>query len=303
MSPVRRATGRTPLYRHIALPALLALLACRDAPPALQTTADSGTPTPSAAASGPRPFAAGGAPHAIAFDPPLGATGVDPARTTLSVTFDRAMDPQGWAWVVEGPETAPDIGESHWDPAVRTNTAHVRLEPNRTYVVWVNSATFAYFRGTDGTPSQPVRWTFSTAAQSAAAEGVSSPPPVAPVRSHAPTALDGPRVVALAPPNGARDLQPAAVAELRVTFDRPMSEGWSWVMESGESFPPIAGKAYQTADGMAAALPVRLEPGRDYVVWLNSEQYDGFRDGSGRPLQPVRWEFSTAAAAPAPTSR
>ncbi len=76
-----------------------------------------------------------GPPHVIAFDPPLGATNVDPARTTLSVTFDRVMDREGWAWVIEDKATAPDIGESTWDAEVRTNSAPVRLEPGKTYVV------------------------------------------------------------------------------------------------------------------------------------------------------------------------
>ena len=54
-------------------------------------------------------------PHVVAFDPPRGATNVDPARTTLAVTFDRTMDREGWAWVIEDKASAPDIGESTWD--------------------------------------------------------------------------------------------------------------------------------------------------------------------------------------------
>ena len=302
---MRRATDRTPLYRHLALPTLLVLLACREAPPPLDTrVAPAAAATAATEQTGVASLPAGDAPHAprpIAFDPPLGATEVDPARTALAVTFDRAMDPQGWAWVVESPETAPDIGESHWDAAFRTNTAHVRLQPGRRYVVWINSANFAYFRDPAGVTAVPVRWEFTTAAAGdATLAAATAPPAVAPVRAHAPTAMAAPRVVALEPADGARDVDPAAVAELRVTFDRPMAEGWSWVMEPGRAFPPIAGRAYQTADGVAAALPVRLEPGMSYVVWLNSEQYDGFHDASGTPLPPVRWEFATAPATPAP---
>ncbi|MBP1643413.1 MAG: sigW 13 [Acidobacteria bacterium] len=259
---------------------------------------DSGTPRldvrPQGAAEPPTfatPLDAG--PRAVAFDPPLGAAGVDPSRTTLAVTFDRDMDPEGWAWVVENAATAPEVGESSWDPAQRTNTVQVRLQPGRDYVVWVNSPQYSYFRDRGGKPAAPVRWTFSTAA----AGGGPRPPlpplaPVAPVAAHA--APQAPRVVALAPADGAGAVDPA-LAELRVTFDRAMADGWSWVMESPESFPTMTGKAFLTPDGREAVLPVRLEAGRSYVVWLNSDRYQGFRGRDGAALAPVRWAFSTAA--------
>ena len=102
------------------------------------------------------------APRVVVFAPPQGATDVDPARTTLAVTFDRAMDREGWAWVIENRATAPDIGESSWDAGVKTNTAAVRLEPGRTYVVWINSPQYAYFKDPMGRTATPVRWTFTT---------------------------------------------------------------------------------------------------------------------------------------------
>ena len=107
----------------------------------------------------------------IAFDPPLGATNVDPARTTLAVTFDRVMDREGWAWVIEDKATAPDIGESTWDGEVRTNSAPVKLEPGKTYVVWINSPQYSYFKDTLGETATPVRWTFTTRAATAPASG------------------------------------------------------------------------------------------------------------------------------------
>ena len=108
-------------------------------------------------------------PHVIAFDPPLGATNVDPARSVLAVTFDRAMDREGWAWVIEDKATAPDIGESSWDAEARTNSAPVRLEPGKTYVVWINSPQYSYFKDLQGTPATPVRWSFTTRAAAASA--------------------------------------------------------------------------------------------------------------------------------------
>ena len=72
------------------------------------------------------------------------------------------MDPEGWAWVIEDKSTAPDIGESSWDAAVRTNTTPVHLEPGNTYVVWINSPTYPFFKDPQGRTATPVRWSFTT---------------------------------------------------------------------------------------------------------------------------------------------
>lgn len=227
---------------------------------------------------------ASAAPRAIGFDPPLGATDVDPERTTLAVTFDRPMEPQGWAWVIEHPSTAPTVGESRWDAEHRTNTVAVTLEPGRNYVVWVNSPQYSYFRDLAGVPAEPVRWTFSTRGARAAS--------IVPIPTHERSA---PRVVALDPPQGATDVDPSTTL-LRATFDRPMEGSWSWVTEGNDSFPPATGDAFFEADARTAALPVRLEPGRSYVVWLNSSEFRLFRDLEGTPSEPLRWTFTTRAA-------
>jgi RNA polymerase sigma-70 factor (ECF subfamily) len=136
-------------------------------PPKLSISTTPGAADPSGAA-GDRDAP----PRVVAFDPPLGATNVDPARTTLAVTFDRAMDREGWAWVIENKATAPDIGESTWDAEARTNSVPVRLAPGRTYVVWINSPQYTYFKDPQGRTATPVRWSFTTRGSPA----VPSPP-------------------------------------------------------------------------------------------------------------------------------
>jgi hypothetical protein len=267
--PGSARTGRT-LAAAIALVAA----ACGDEPPELAVSAEGRPPA---------------APLAIRFDPPNGARDVDPARTTITVTFDREMDRQGWAWVIENPATAPGTGESRFDAGGRSNTVDVRLEPGRDYVVWVNSPEYPYFRALDGVPATPARWTFSTRGAASAAAGT-----FAPIAAHA---SGGPRVVAFDPPNGATGVDPTR-SELRVTFDRVMSEGWSWVTEGPDLFPETTGEAFMTPDQRGAVLPVRLAPGRRYVLWLNSQQFSYFRDTSGVELEPVRWTFATAPATP-----
>lgn len=224
-------------------------------------------------------------PTVVTVDPPNGATDVDPRRATLAVTFDRPMDPEGWAWVIEHPTTAPDLGAATWDAEHRTHTTEVRLEPGRSYVVWLNSPQYSYFRDRQGVAATPFRWTFATrAASPSGAAGI------APLAAHG--AAAPPHVVALDPPNGATDVDPAKTF-LRATFDRPMEASWSWVTEGSGTFPESTGQPAFESDRKTAVLPVRLAPGRTYVVWLNSEQYRQFRDAHGLPAPPLRWTFTT----------
>jgi hypothetical protein len=277
MSSLRsfRCPSPRPVPRALvgAVVSVLLAAACGEPPPELAVSTES------------RPSAA---PQVVAFDPPNGAADVDPARGTITVTFDREMDRQGWAWVIENPATAPETGESRFDPTGRANSVDVQLEPGRTYVVWVNSPEYPYFRDPSGVPATPVRWTFST--RGVAPAGASGD--FAPIAAHA---AGPPRIVAFDPPNGATGVD-AATSELRVTFDRVMSEGWSWVTEGQDFFPETTGEAFMTADRRTAILPVRLASGRRYVVWLNSQQFRYFRDLSGVELEPVRWTFATAPA-------
>jgi hypothetical protein len=262
-----------------------------------------GRDTPPAAAPARQPQG----PRVVALDPPQGARDVDPGRGVMSVTFDRDMDPEGWSWVIERPETAPELGDARFVAGGRTNTVAVRLEPARTYVVWVNSPQYAYFRDRSGVTAEPLRWTFTTRGDTAAAAPTATPATPAPGGSPARVELlaahgaagqtPAPRVTELSPPDGAESVDPSTTV-LRARFDRPMEASWSWVSE-GASFPQTTGEAYFESDGLTAALPVKLEPGRAYVVWLNSDEYRLFRDHAGIPAPPLRWTFRTRAAATA----
>jgi hypothetical protein len=102
-----------------------------------------------------------------------------------------------------------------------------------------------------------------------------------------------PLVSCTSPLNGAANVDPATT-ELRVTFSEPMRDGsWSWVMEDAATFPELAGDPHYTDGGRTCVLPVRLEPGRKYVLLLNSGQYRNFADRAGNALAPYRWVFFT----------
>ena len=117
----------------------------------------------------------------------------------------------------------------------------------------------------------------------------------APIRAGEPPAWDAdrPRVVETFPANNATDVDPAT-SEIRVTFDSAMTDGsWSWVRSSSEAFPESAGDVHYLADMKTCVMPVKLEPGRKYVVWFNTANYQNFKDREGRPAVPHLLSFTT----------
>ena len=102
-----------------------------------------------------------------------------------------------------------------------------------------------------------------------------------------------PTVVKCTPENGSTNVDPA-VAELRVTFDEPMTaDSWSWAYENKEDFPEITGSPYYLADQTTAVLPVKLEPNKRYVIWINTSRFQNFKDQSGKPAKPFNLAFET----------
>ena len=99
-----------------------------------------------------------------------------------------------------------------------------------------------------------------------------------------------PVVVATFPQAGDTKVDPATT-EIRVTFSKDMMTDnmWSWVIQSQESFPEIAGDVRYLADGRTNVAPVKLYPGRKYAIWFNSPNYtyNAFRDRANNPAYPI----------------
>ena len=84
------------------------------------------------------------------------------------------------------------------------------------------------------------------------------------------------------------------LTEIKVTFSKDMRDGsWSWSTLSQESFPKLDGKPKYLADKRTCVLPVKLEPGKTYAVWVNSEKFDNFKDAGGRSAVPYLLVFKT----------
>jgi hypothetical protein len=107
--------------------------------------------------------------------------------------------------------------------------------------------------------------------------------------------VDGlpPVVVSTLPLSGAADVAPGVV-ELRVRFSKEMRDGsWTWADAWSGSPPEVIGAPHFEADQRTCVLTAKLEPGRTYAFWLNSEEFQNFADQGGRPAVPYLLIFRT----------
>ena len=106
-----------------------------------------------------------------------------------------------------------------------------------------------------------------------------------------------PVVLSVEPAVGAVDVDPA-IKEIRVTFSKKMTDkSWSWPTGNKYAEPKVeGGEIHFERDGRTCVMPVKLEPGKTYVVGVNSERFRGFRDTQGHPALPYLIVFRTKAA-------
>ena len=124
------------------------------------------------------------------------------------------------------------------------------------------------------------------------------PTPVVPIKNDEPTIsvkTVPPVVVKTVPAAGAADVDPA-LPEIKVTFSKDMADGsWSWSQLSDDTFPkPVGDKPiHYEKDRRTCVLKVKLEPGKTYAIWLNSDKFTNFKDADGRPAVPYLLVFQT----------
>jgi len=218
--------------------------------------------------------------------PEDGADDVDPGLKQIRVTFDRDMDKGGMSWT-GGPPEFPPVDKSQKAKWIdkRTCVLPVKLEPETSYRVGINSESFKNFRSEKGTAAEPSAIKFTTKKSGGGKD------------EHQPNEKEAvPRIVKLVPENDATDVDPAT-KELKVTFNMPMGSGMSWT-GGGPAFPkiPDGKKAKWSADGKTCTLPVSLEPDHDYELGINSASFKNFRDKRGTPVEPVHYRFRTSAS-------
>ena len=103
-----------------------------------------------------------------------------------------------------------------------------------------------------------------------------------------------PVVIATVPESGAADVDPS-LDEVRVTFSKDMitDRMWSFVQVSNETFPKSNGQIHYLDDKRTCVLPVQLESGKVYAIWINSDNHHAFQDRDGRSAMPYLLIFET----------
>ena len=105
-----------------------------------------------------------------------------------------------------------------------------------------------------------------------------------------------PVVVKTVPEAGAKNVVPGEYV-IKVTFSKKMedhSRTWSSAWEN--STPDFIGKPQYDVAHRTCTVKVKLEPGKTYGFWLNSENYHNFRDADSRPAVPYLLTFKTRPA-------
>jgi hypothetical protein len=108
-----------------------------------------------------------------------------------------------------------------------------------------------------------------------------------------------PRVVQAIPDDGQKDVDAATVRDIRVTFDQPMDTGGGWsIVGGGDTFPAMLGRPKWASDRQLV-IHVKLEPGHDYWLSINSDNFGNFRSRKGESAVPYPIGFSTRPGAAA----
>ena len=104
-----------------------------------------------------------------------------------------------------------------------------------------------------------------------------------------------PVVVKTVPEAGRQDVAPGET-EIRVTFSKEMMDkSWSPSTAWENSTPPLVGEPKYDADHKTWVAKVRLEPGKTYGYWINSQKFGNFKDAKGKSAVPYLLTFKTKA--------
>ncbi|MEO0529572.1 MAG: Ig-like domain-containing protein, partial [Planctomycetota bacterium] len=106
-----------------------------------------------------------------------------------------------------------------------------------------------------------------------------------------------PIIVKSVPEFGATEVDPSLDA-IRVTFDRDMKDGYSWIGDPrSEEYPRIDKKrTIEWIDGRTCVLPVRLAKGRFYQIGINQKGAEKFKSVDGMPAEHRVLSFATKGA-------
>ena len=105
-------------------------------------------------------------PSVVRTVPISGDTAVPATTKEITVTFSKdMMTKQMWSWCRHTPDSFPEISDKNGVRYLndkRTCVLPVKLEPNKSYAIWVNYGDSNAFRDAAGHPAVPYLLVFKT---------------------------------------------------------------------------------------------------------------------------------------------
>lgn len=102
-------------------------------------------------------------PKVVSTNPPTGTQNVSPLLTEISVTFNKQMMDNSWSWCYIDKNAFPQMtGKPYYTENNTKNILPVKLEPNKEYVICINTQKFKGFKDKAGNPADPYKFTFKT---------------------------------------------------------------------------------------------------------------------------------------------
>lgn len=103
-------------------------------------------------------------PVVVRTTPEAGSRNVPADLTEVRVTFSREMRDGTWSWCTAERFEAPRLSNVRYDADRRTIIANAKLEPAKTYAIWLNKGENCLrFLDAQGTPAVPYLLSFETA--------------------------------------------------------------------------------------------------------------------------------------------
>ncbi len=109
-------------------------------------------------------------PQVVKTFPINGSQDVGPSLTQLWVLFNEEMMDKTWSWAYDNKNDFPEMtGQPFYKENFTKNILPVKLKPNKTYIIYLNSKKFPNFKDKNGNPLLPYKWTFRTKSTSGGA--------------------------------------------------------------------------------------------------------------------------------------
>ena len=218
-------------------------------------------------------------PRIVSTSPQFWEIGVSPSvQKTIAVTFDQIMRSGFWDFLGNDTLSPKTNYEIAMGSDLKSFSLRVTLLPGKVYIMALNERGIpgVGFQNDKGISLKPTYLVFRTA-------GVPSP-------EAAP-----PHALSTSPGNGARDVNPATIGAITVSFDRAM-EPKKHGLHLFEEKQPVdltrAGFTY-SADGKTFSLTYAFKSSTHYEVQMNSTEDIGFAATNRAPLWPVHFAFTT----------